>query len=214
MNRVNKIIREEIEKFILQENINFNNLANYGQKLESLVQELARYKHSASHQDINNFLDSLMYFALQIVFAIQRCVNAQSLNESLGSGLWNVFGRNTIGAFNDNNLTNLSSYGINVPHEINFWQNAKRGYYDTKRHLNNSQNNSYQNKKGTNNNTVQSKQLAALLQQDLPIVQKNYQKILTKYGNFKIETPKNILQTIYEINQEYTNLIKQSQGNV
>ena len=110
--RIHDILNEEINKFILSENL--NSLMAYSNALEKQLNQLSSKTSNGFNNDINKFLERFTYYVLQVIFAVNRCVQANSLNEGLGG------------------------YGLNIPPELggNFINDFKRGYYNTVRTLN------------------------------------------------------------------------------
>lgn len=208
MNRINSIIREEINRFILSEAIDFSNLKNYSNELNNYLGEISNVSNDNSIDgNLRKFLHDFVVYCVQIIAAINRCERANSLNEvSLGS---------------------LSNYGIDLPPELggNLWQDAKQGYYGTKRFLqrNGRPSSSYGSAIGTrsnqNTNSVPSVKLSQLLQQ-LPRWQQEYATKNSQYNltnNFRLSTSLNKILggngIIQGIQTEYNAQIRNAQGN-
>ena len=187
--RINKIISEEINRFILKETINFNNLSNDAATLNNSLNQMSKFDSSRYNQEVNNFLYGLEYYSIQIINAIKRCVNSQNINE-----------------------INVSDFGIHVPQELggNLWQNMQHSYYKTKNALYGIMNNkrySTQNKRNNNNGkqtNVKSEKLLVLLGK-LTQYQNTYQTLVTKYslnqGAFTPEPQRILFQIIPSIAQ-------------
>jgi hypothetical protein len=182
MKNIKAIINEEINKFIIFENI--NNLSQYA---ASINNELNRIQNiDGLNSQLKKFVYNFEVYCIQIIHAIKRCVQANSLNEGLGS------------------------WGINIPPELggNFWNDAVRGYYKTKNFLNRG---GYGNNKkgnalnGINQNTVPSVKLSELLRQ-YPSWENNCIKYqISQY----VPNINNILQYIKRLQVEYTQLLQQ-----
>lgn len=195
MKNIRTIINEEISKYIITENI--QSLMQLGNQLNVLLKQVCKIPTDNLNQGANKFLYDTEYFVVQIVQAINRCVQANNLNESLGD------------------------WGINIPPELggNFWYDAKRGYYNTKNYLTrgsngyNAQNAAKGNYGKANATTVKSEKLSSLLQRSTQIYQ-NYQ-----VGESKYQIPqyapqisqgmRNIFVKIEEINKQYNALVSQ-----
>ena len=155
MDRINKIIREEIERYILSEAIDFTTLNNLANQLRQSLSGISNASSDTSYdQRLRQYFTNFITYCVQIIAAINRCNQAQTLNEVQWGG--------------------LSNYGINLPRELggNLWQDAKRGYYGTKNWVlrkqgkggNNNTNNSYGNGQ-VNGKTVPTVKLSVLLSQ-------------------------------------------------
>ena len=185
MNKIKSIIREEIGRFIINENI--NNLSRYANTINGYLNQMANI--DSLQPQVKQVTMNFMKYCIQIIHAIKRCVQANSLNES------------------------LSNWGINVPPELggNFWNDAVRGYYKTKNFLNRGRNGMYKGKtsNGINQNTLPSVKLSELLR-NLPSWENQcirYQ-LNTKIGNNIIN---NIIQNLYQLNAEYTSMVQATQ---
>ena len=139
MNKIKSIIREEIGRFIINENI--NNLSRYANTINGYLNQMANI--DSLQPQVKQVTMNFMKYCIQIIHAINRCVQANSLNES------------------------LSNWGINVPPELggNFWNDAVRGYYKTKNFLTRGRNGMHNGKtsNGINQNTLPSVKLSELL---------------------------------------------------
>ena len=192
MDRISQILREEIDKFILREAIDFSPLATASKNLNDAVVELGKYDSSTSQKDIQDYLYKLEYYAIQVVFAANRCVKANSINEGL--------------------FSSLADYGFEVPREFTFWNDAKNSYYNTKNFIglmsgNGKGNGGSFNGGGTNvdPNKVKSEKLQVLLGKLNYFVQEK-KKLETKYS-FRMEqatqAPLKVLTCIGEVNTAY-----------
>ena len=166
MNNIDRIIREEIERLILSEVIDFTNLNTYANQLNSSIGEIRNFSANNSIKEgLRKFFYDFVVYCIQIIAAINRCAKANNLNEV--------------------NIGGLSNYGINLPPELggNLWQDAKRGYYGTKNFFQNGRgyNGAYGNANGVNSNSVPSVKLQVLLQ-NLQAWQTKYRDIYSKYG--------------------------------
>lgn len=192
MNKINEIIREEIERYILSEAIDFSSLNGYANQLNRSIGNLRSINTSTFNDDLKTFFNNLSTYGIQVIAAINRCTKAQNLNEVYWGG--------------------LSNYGINLPGELggNMVSDFKQGYNWRKRKL--AKNGNANGR--TNNNSVPSVKLQVLLTQ-LPQWQQAYVNKNSQYGidNFTQE-PYNILSRIMpSIQQEYQAQINNAQGN-
>lgn len=200
MNDINKIIREEINRYILSEAIDFNNLRSYSIQLNKSVGNLGNINASSFNNDLKKFFYDLTVYCLQIIEAINRCVQANSLNEA-------SFG-------------NLSSYGINLPPELggNIVSDFKQGYYNTKRRFQGSgyggrNSSGYAKGNRISSNSVPQVKLSALLYN----LQSWQQAYSTKNAQYNIDSftqePYNILiRIIPNIQNEYNAQMRNAQG--
>ena len=207
MNKINKIIREEIERYILSEAIDFSGLNGYANQLNKT---LALINNASSNNNYDPKLRKYFYnfvvYCVQIIAAINRCVQSKNLNEAYWGG--------------------LSNYGINLPGELggNISSDFKQGYRGTKNWImgngrGNVGNGSYGN--GTvNGKTVPTVKLSILLSQ-FPQKQQEYANYNFKYNitnnNPKLDMKfKQILGNngiIYNIQKEYQAQVRNAQGN-
>lgn len=207
MNKINRIIREEINRYILNEAIDFNNLKALSDQLYVEANTLRNVNTNAMQNNITNFLERFVTYCYQVTSAIKRCMYANSLNEAYWGG--------------------LSNYGINLPAELggNLWQDAKRGYYGTKNWLRSG---SYgyggynrgskksaangTNLKGVNQNSVQAVKLYTLMR-DLRKYYAEYTNQhrynLDGYTNNQIAKMFTILNNI---SNEYNTQLRNAQG--
>lgn len=201
---INRIIKEEINKFILSEAIDFNNLRNYSNQLNKCVGNIRNINSNRFSNDLKKFFNDLTIYGVQIIAAINRCMQANNLNEaSWGS---------------------LSSYGINLPGVLggNMWQDAKQGYYGTKNFLQRGRgyNNLYGNSNGNANgqrinpNTVPSVKLSELLKK-LTQWQTEYRNKNSQYNidSFTQEPYNMLARIIPSIQNEYNAQMQNAQGH-
>lgn len=200
MNKVDRIIIEEIERLIISEAVDFTKLSSYSQQLNTSVGNLRSIQTNGFNDDLKKFLNDLSIYGVQIIAAINRCIKATNLNEASWGG--------------------LSSYGINLPPELggNIWSDAKEGYYKTKNFFQNRKgyNSIYGNANGNsniNNNNVPTVKLSVLLQQ-LPQWQQAYQTKNRQYNIANLtQEPYNILGNIIpNIQAEYNIQVRNAQG--
>ena len=185
---IKSIINEEINKFIINENI--NSLTQYANGISKELNKLKN--HSVTDRPLNTFIKNFEVYCIQVIHAVNRCVKANNLNES------------------------LSNWGINIPPELggNFWNDAKRGYYNTKRFLTRGNyGNNGMATNGVNPNTVSSVKLSVLMQQ---FPQKK-QECETKNRQMSLyqQVPPilAIVQYLEQIYNEYNNLLQQQRQN-
>jgi hypothetical protein len=187
MNKIKSIIREEIGRFIINENV--SNLSRYANTINGYLNQMQNI-YSLQPQ-IKQVTMNFMKYCIQIIHAINRCVQANSLNEG------------------------LSNWGINIPPELggNFWNDAVRGYYKTKNFLTRGRNGMYNGKviNGINRNTLPSVKLSELLR-NLP----SWENQCIRYQlnqNIQGNVINGIIQTLNQLNTEYNNLLQQQQQN-
>ena len=200
---IDRIIKEEINKFILSEAVDFTNLRAYANQLNSSLGNIRNLsENGAIDNRLRKFLYDLVVYCIQIIAAINRCMQANNLNEGIID------------------LGRLSDYGINIPSELggSLWSDAKRGYYNTRNFLqrNNMYNGTYGNAKAVNSNSVPSVKLSQLLQQ-LPRWKQSYANIYAQYNlrnNAQLSTDLNKILGINgimeNINNEYQTQIRQT----
>lgn len=109
MDIIRKIINEEIDRLIINENI--NTLGQYANNINNQLNRIKNY--TITDASLSNFISGFEIYCIQVINAIKRCIKANSLNEG------------------------LRDWGINIPPELggNFWNDARMGYYATKRGL-------------------------------------------------------------------------------
>ena len=102
-----RIIREEINR-LLSEAVDVSSLAKYMQPLKNCVSTLRNMGYS-NNNEINAFLREICTYFLQVIYGLDRCVKANSLNEDF----------------------RLSDYGVQYPTELggNLWNDFENGLY-------------------------------------------------------------------------------------
>lgn len=126
MNKIDKIINEEINRFILTEAVDFTNLKMYSDNLNKSLGDISTWSADKSlDKRLRKFFYDFVVYCVQIISAINRCMKANNLDEARFGG--------------------LSDYGINLPPELggNLWRDAKEGFYDTTRFINNMRGGNY-----------------------------------------------------------------------
>jgi hypothetical protein len=214
MKKINQIISEEIKKFLVTENI--NSLSQYSNELQKYANIIGNINTNSLHPNVGRFIYDFERYILQIIFAIQRCVQNNSLNE----GYYGGFMR----------LPNMRDMGLNIPPELggNFVNDFVAGYRGTKNFLrgmrgygrygNQATNNRKNNFMNTNQNTLKTVKLSILLSQ-YQQWQRKYMYLNQHYqtsqylarqfnGNDPIYESFDIIE---KINNEYTQL-KNAQG--
>jgi hypothetical protein len=185
MNKIKSIIREEIGRFIINENI--NNLSRYANALNGYLNRMQNI--NGLQPQLRKVATDFMKYCIQIIHAINRCVQANSLNEGLGN------------------------WGINVPPELggNFWNDAVRGYYKTKNLLTRGKYGSYSGKaiNGINPNTLKSVKLSELLRNLT-----NWENKCIRYQlnqNIQGNVINGIIQTLKQLNTEFNQIAQNMQ---
>lgn len=183
MKNIKSIIREEIGRFIINENI--NNLSRYANTINGYLNQMENI--DSLQPQLKQITINFAKYCMQIIHAINRCVQANSLNEGLGN------------------------WGINVPPELggNFWSHAANGYYTTKNLLTRGANGRYSSKaiNGINQNTLKSVRLSELLSY-LP----NWKNQCIRYElnqNIKGNIINGLLQTLTQLDTEYKQMVQQ-----
>lgn len=200
-----RIIREEISRLILSEVLDVSPLKKYVQPLQKCVSELRDMGYT-KNKEINAFLDNICRYIVQVVFGINKCVSANSLDEDF----------------------KLSDYGIQYPAELggNLWNDFEASFYkganSARRQLNKS---GYINndKKGNNKedapigddtNNVPSVKLEESLR-NLSQISLRYQEINNKYPNEISQYANPIysaLSCISNLNNEFREIKANAQG--
>ena len=168
--KIDRIIKEEIDNFILNEVADFQRLSQLNKTLYTLTNEMSKTM-SVANLDVNRqkFMNNFKIYCLQIINAIKRCVQRQSINEVSFLG-------GTI------NLGGLSDYGINIPGHLggNIYSDYQQGYHGLQNWLSSLSNGDNSNTQSKNNNgngnTVKSVKLLVLLQ-NLPRWQQAYSQM-------------------------------------
>lgn len=185
MNKIKSIIREEIGRFIINENV--SNLSKYANTINGYLNKMQNI--DSLQPQIKQVTMNFMKYCIQIIHAINRCVQANSLNEG------------------------LSNWGINVPPELggNFWNDAVRGYYKTKNFLTRGRSGMYNGKaiNGINQNTLPPVKLSELLR-NLP----SWENQCNRYQlnqNIKGNVINSIIQILKQLNTEYNQIAQNIQ---
>jgi hypothetical protein len=201
---IDRIIKEEINNFILSEMININSLSTYSNEINNALSEprtgIMNINTSGFNNNLKKFFEDLTKYAIQIITAINRCIQANNLNEASFGG--------------------LSNYGINLPGELggNLWSDAKQGYYNTKNFFQRGgrYGSVYNNANGKriNQNTVPSEKLSVLLQ-NLQIMQREYNYVNSRFGidNYTMQPNNLLFRIIPSLQTEYTNMINAQNTN-
>ena len=212
MNNYKRIIREEINKLILSEAIDVSPLSKYIQPLQKCVSDLKNMGYS-NNKEVDAFLKDTCEYILQVIFGIDRCVKANSLNEDfrlsdygvqypaeLGGNIWNDF---------ENGLYKGANWARN--------QLYKRGYLDGGNAANGKPNGKPNDNTNVNNpNNVPSVKLADSLR-NLSQISLRYQDLTNKYPN-EMSKYSNIIYDalgnyISNLNREYNQIKSNAQGN-
>ena len=212
MNNYKRIIREEINKLILSEAIDVSPLSKYIQPLQKCVSDLKNMGYS-NNKEVDAFLKDTCEYILQVIFGIDRCVKANSLNEDfrlsdygvqypaeLGGNIWNDF---------ENGLYKGANWARN--------QLYKRGYLDGGNAANGKPNGKPNDNTNVNNpNNVPSVKLADSLR-NLSQISLRYQDLTNKYPN-EMSKYSNIIYDalgnyISNLNREYNQIKANAQGN-
>lgn len=190
MNDINKIIREEIDKFILSEAINVSSLGVFIKPLNKCSSDISNISNT-NNQEIDKFLKDLVQYIIQIIFGIERCVKANNLNEG------------------------LNGYGISIPPELggNFFNDFVYGFYKGYNGVGNmlgynKRNTSNNGKCGVNRNNVPTVKLADSLSKLASFAVK-YRTLEAKYSNAisnVSQAPLNALIEIGKLQREYNKL--------
>ena len=198
-NKYTRIIREEINRLIL-EAVNVSSLSKYIQPIRGYIQQL-RNAPNTNNREIDKFFDNMNTYLIQIVFGIDRCVKANSLNEDF----------------------RLSDYGINLPPELGggLWGNITNSFYNTKNFMNqnfggnsNQASTTANARANTNPNTVQSVKLAVSLR-NLQKYQTTYTTLCSKYPNIMNKYNQfftDVFNQLTALQREYTTLTTNAQG--
>ena len=192
VNRINRIITEAINNTIV-----FNQLSKHVTDLQWYTKQLKSNNNASQFNgEIIQFNNELILFVESLINAINRCIQAQSLNESSEGWLSNTPSLNKL----YNAIVN--GYNVNRINDIISAYNRIRGaQYGGSR-------NSYK----VNNQPKNNEKLQVILTQYFPLIQQKYIKLNTKYnnalGNMNPPTAKYILDEVEEV--IYT--IKNAQG--
>ena len=204
-----RIIREEINR-LLFEAIDTSPLAKYMQPLKKYVEGIKNLGFT-KNKEIDVFLNDLCTYIFQVIFAIDRCVKANSLNEDF----------------------RLSDYGVQYPSELggNLWndfenglykganwarkQLYKRGYIGNNGNGANSKNNPNSTQDNSNPNNIPSVKLSELVNNSYAQISLRFQGLASKYPN-ELSSHSNIiidaLQSINQVKREYMAIQQNTQG--
>lgn len=204
-----KIIREEINR-LLSEAIDTSPLAKYMQPLKKYVEDIKNLGFT-KNKEIDAFLNDLCTYIFQVIFAIDRCVKANSLNEDF----------------------RLSDYGVQYPSELggNIWNDFENGLYKganwARRKLykngyigNNGNGTNAKNDQNTaqdnsNPNNIPSVKLSELVNNSYAQISLRFQGLASKYPN-ELSNHSNIiidvLQSINQVKREYMTIQQNAQG--
>lgn len=211
MNNYKRIIREEINK-LLSEAIDTSSLAKYMQPLKKYVEDIKNLGFT-KNKEIDAFLNDLCTYIFQVIFAIDRCVKANSLNEDF----------------------RLSDYGVQYPSELggNLWNDFENGLYkganwarnqlykngyignNGKGNGANAKNNQNTTQDNSNPNNIPSVKLSELVNNSYAQISLRFQGLASKYPN-ELSSHSNIiidaLQSINQVKREYMTIQQNAQG--
>lgn len=182
-----KIIREEIYKFIINEGI--ESLSQYAQNINYLVENIGGVPSNGIDKNAQGFINEFIVYLLQIVFAVNRCVSSNNLNES------------------------FSDYGINVPPELfgNVASDFVKGYKGASSFID-----SFMKKKNGkydsdgNEHEIEAVKLSVLLQQ-LPRWEQTCNDYVSRYRLISHEQYiTSALNEVKKLQMEYNNLVQQT----
>lgn len=199
---INRIINESINKVLLENTqVQFQQLQSHYQYLRKCRQKIRSTNLASANKQISNFIAHEFYnFIAAVVKALYRCINANSINES------------------------LSDYGIHLPRELySASREAQRWYYDTFNFLNrilSSKNGNKGNYENVNQYTNSKKieiddddTLLDLLTYKWPKIQQKYEGL---NGYYKISgicpAAENAKKTIEQIVQLVQQIKNNAQG--
>ena len=205
-NRYIRIIREEINR-IISEAVDVSPLAKYIQPLKKYVSELRNIGY-CNNKEVDAFLNDVCTYILQVVFGIDRCIKANSLDEDF----------------------RLSDYGVQYPAELggNILNDFEQGLYKGSNwarnqlykmgKLNNGSN--ADGKENTvnnddNPNRIPTVKLEELLR-NLPQISLKYQDLINRYQNIMSQYSNTIydaLSCISNINNDFRQIKTNAQGN-
>ena len=234
MNNYKRIIREEINKLILYEAIDVSPLSKYIQPLQKCVSDLRNIGYS-NNKEVDAFLKDICEYILQVIFGVDRCVKANSLNEDfrlsdygvqypaeLGGNLWNDFEN---GLYKGANWARTQLYKrgyLDGGNAANGKPNGNTNVNDPNnvpsvKLANGSPNGNTNGNTNTNNpNNVPSVKLADSLR-NLSQISLRYQDLTNKYPN-EMSQYSNIIYDalgnyISNLNREYNQIKANAQGN-
>ena len=182
-------------------------MAKYIQPLKKCVSEL-RSLGLSKNKEVDAFLNDVCTYILQVIFGIDRCVKANSLNEDF----------------------RLSDYGVEYPAELggNLWNDFENGLYKGANWARNQlykrgkldKGNETNNKENTladdnNPNSVPSVKLEESLR-NLPQISLRYQDLTNRYQNIMSKYSNAIydaLNCISSVNNDFRQIKANAQGN-
>lgn len=200
-----RIIREEINR-LLSEAIDTSPLAKYMQPLKKYVEGIKNLGFT-KNKEIDAFLNDLCTYIFQVIFAIDRCVKANSLNEDF----------------------RLSDYGVQYPSELggNLWNDFENGLYKganwarrklyKRGYIGNNGNgaNANTSQDNSNPNNIPSVKLSELVNNSYAQISLRFQGLASKYPN-ELSNHSNIiidaLQNINQVKREYMTIQQNAQG--
>ena len=204
-----KIIMEEINR-LLSEAIDTSPLAKYMQPLKKYVEDIKNLGFT-KNKEIDAFLNDLCTYIFQVIFAIDRCVKANSLNEDF----------------------RLSDYGVQYPSELggNIWNDFENGLYKganwARRKLykngyignngkgNGANSNGNTTQGNSNPNNIPSVKLSELVNNSYAQISLRFQGLASTYPN-ELSNHSNIiidaLQSINQVKREYMTIQQNAQG--
>lgn len=166
---IRKIIKEEINRFILESVNPLQQLERDAEALDTMYEKLTVRisKMTNASKELDDLIFATEYFTVQLIDAINRCVRNNNINES------------------------LADYGIYLPSQLrNLDYSFRRGYNNTKRFLNRNFRGGGNSKYGTayqkdspmksrrfNKNSVSQKRLGVLLNDNFNNLKQKYNRI-------------------------------------
>ena len=126
MDLLGRIIREEVDKLFLNESNQynwFNQLSKHSKVLATQLKQLSKEEQKFNKKDVLEFLEDLALYGNRVIIALNRCIKKQNINEDL------IPRRIT------NRLFSPNRYGVKLPSELTFWDDAVSGYNSMKNFL-------------------------------------------------------------------------------
>ena len=196
---INRIINESINKVLLENaQVQFQQLQSHYQYLEKCRQSIRSTDLTKADKQVSAFIGHEFYnFIVAVVKALYRCINVNSINES------------------------LADYGFNIPSDFyGIQRDAQKWYYDTYNFLNRnlrSNNGNYENvNQYTNSQETKvngNEKLLDLLTNKWPNIQRKYEGL---NGYYKISgicpAAENAKKTIEQIVQLVQQIKNNAQG--
>lgn len=191
MDRIRKIVKEEIERYLINEGI--TSLDEKANSLTSLVQKLGQLEQT-QNQRVNKYVEDMLEYTVQVINAVKKCSYSGNINES----------------FRD--------YGLNIPDALggNFFNDFQRGFYNTWNFINRMKggNNNARSASSMQRN-VPSEKLSVLMEQ----LQDKYDqyRVFVSREDMQHTCPRhvNILNEIYtelfKTREEYLALVSRAQ---